>query len=155
MASSRSPLPVTVLRETIQTLDLLFPFWDERTKALLKREGQSFHNITSHVDHGRRLHLLDFPHWKVRLLDVHEEIYQSTPASWAQLWLDRRNPQQFWTFWIALVILVLTLISTIASTVSMVTGIVQMNLALEQSRQSQCVTVSHRVRTVTTRYGIE
>ncbi|EXJ69220.1 uncharacterized protein A1O5_07256 [Cladophialophora psammophila CBS 110553] len=122
-------VPATVLKETIQTLDLLFPFWDTRTKTLLEQNGQTFHNISGPIEQGRRLHLLDFPHWKVRLLEVYEEVFQSPPVSWAQLWHDQRNPQQFWTFWIALVILALTLVSTIASIVSMITGIIQVKLA--------------------------
>lgn len=137
LTSSRSPLPITILKETIQTLDLLFPFWDDRTKAFLKAEGQTFHDIIGPFEHGRTLHLLDFAHWKDRLFEVYEEVYQSPPVSWAQLRKDRRNPQQFWTFWIALVILALTLVSTVTGIVSMATGIVQMNLALEASRQAQ------------------
>jgi hypothetical protein len=122
----------------------LFPFWDERTKAFLKSEGQTFHDIIGPIEHGRTLHLLDFAHWKDRLFEVYEEVYQSPPVSWAQLRKDRRNPQQFYTFWIALVILGLTLISTVTSIVSMITGIVQMNLAIEtyreQVRSTACIT---------------
>jgi hypothetical protein len=133
LTSSRSLLPATVIKETIQTLDLLFPFWDKRTKEFLRSEGQTFHEIGP-FEQGRTLHLLDFAHWKDRLFEVYE-VYQSPPVSWAQLRKDRRNPQQFWTFWIALVILGLTLVSTITGIVSMATGIVQMNLTLEASRQ--------------------
>jgi hypothetical protein len=120
----------------------LFPFWDDRTKAFLKAEGQTFHNIIGPFEHGRTLHFLDFAHWKDRLFEVYEEVYQSPPVSWAQLRKDRRNPQQFWTFWIALVILGLTLVSTVTGIVSMATGIVQMNLALEASRQAQAAAAS-------------
>jgi hypothetical protein len=35
----------------------------------------------------------------------------------AQLWADRRNPQQWLTFWIAMMVLVLTILFGIISTV--------------------------------------
>ncbi|EXJ60138.1 hypothetical protein A1O7_04290 [Cladophialophora yegresii CBS 114405] len=107
-------IPLKVLRETKLSLDLLFPFWHSRTVALLAKEKQDFH------EHGpfeaiRTLTLSDFDHWRDRLLDLHEEIFQAPPISWAQLWRDRRNPQQFWTFWIAMVILILTCVATVAT----------------------------------------
>ena len=111
---TRPLIPLAVLKETKASLDLLFPFWDSRTVAFLEQEKQNFH------DHGpfevtKTLTLLDFYHWRDRILELHEDIFQSLPASWAQLWRDRRNPQQFWTFWIALIILALTVLSTIAT----------------------------------------
>ncbi|KAL9580304.1 MAG: hypothetical protein Q9212_004574 [Teloschistes hypoglaucus] len=110
------PLPVKVLQETILSLDLLFPFWDSRTINLLAKEKQDFHEYGP-FQATRRLTLLDFDHWRDRLLELDEEIFQSPPVSWAQLWRDRRSPQQFWTFWIAIMILILTFFSTIATIV--------------------------------------
>ena len=117
---SRLPIPTSVLMETILSLDLLFPAWDRRTNELLDDLGQSFQR-TGPFDPfkvSRTLNLMDFDHWRDRLLEVYEEVFQSPPVSWAQLFRDRRNPQQFWTFWIALVILALTTVSTL-------TGIIQ------------------------------
>ncbi|KAK5057757.1 hypothetical protein LTR84_011758 [Exophiala bonariae] len=125
----KCPIPLSVIRETIQTLDLLFPFWDQHTKAFLKREGQTFHEIIAAPQHGRRMHLLDFPHWKVRLLDVYEEIYQSPPVSITQLWRDRRNPQLWSTFWTAVVILLLTLLCTVFAVISTIASSLQAWLA--------------------------
>ncbi|KAI4094400.1 MAG: hypothetical protein L6R37_007250 [Teloschistes peruensis] len=110
----RLPLPVKILQETILSLDLLFPFWDSRTITLLAKEKQDFHEYGP-FEATRRLTLLDFDHWRDRLLELHEEIFQSPPVSWAQLWRDRRSPQQFWTFWIAIIILILTSFSTVAT----------------------------------------
>lgn len=109
-------IPFEVLNETRLSLDLLFPFWDNRTVALLEKERQMFHDYGP-FEVTRTLTLLDFDHWRDRLLELHEEVFQSPPASWAQLWRDRRNPQQFWTFWVALMILLLTVLSTVATTV--------------------------------------
>jgi hypothetical protein len=103
-----------VLIETIQSLNLLFPHWDGATVRLLEKHGQTFHS-SGPYDGPAPLNLMEFDHLRDRLLEVYDVIFQSPPVSWKQLWRDRRNPQQFWTFWIALLILVLTLISTIAT----------------------------------------
>lgn len=129
LLSIRCPTPLSVIRETIRTLDLLFPFWDAGTKSFLNREGQTFHEIIASPQHGRRMHLLGFPHWKVRLLDVYEEVYQSPPVSLTQLWRDRRNPQIWSTFWTAVVIFFLTLVCTILSIVSTMASVMQTWLA--------------------------
>jgi hypothetical protein len=103
-----------VLKETRLSLDLLFPFWDDQTVKLLEKEKQTFHEYGP-FEATKTLTLLDFDHWRDRLLEIHEEIFESPPVSWAQLWRDRRNPQQFWTFWVALMILLLTIVSTAAT----------------------------------------
>ncbi len=107
-------MPLRVLEETKLSLDLLFPFWDSSTVALLAKEKQDFHE-SGPFEVTRTLNLMDFDCWRDRLLELHEEIFQSPPISWAQLWRDRRIPQQFWTFWIAIMILILTILSTVAT----------------------------------------
>jgi hypothetical protein len=109
-------IPFEVLHETTLSLDLLFPFWDSRTVALLEKEKQTFYEYGP-FEVTKTFTLLDFDHWRDRLLELHEEIFQSPLVSWAQLWRDRRNPQQFWTFWVALMILLLTVLSTVATIV--------------------------------------
>lgn len=112
----RPLLALTVLEETKLSLDLLFPFWDSRTITLLVNEKQNFHEYGS-FEATKTLNLMDFDHWRDRLLELHEEIFLSPPISWAQLWRDRRSPQQFWTFWIAIMILILTVFSTVATVI--------------------------------------
>ena len=51
-------------------------------------------------------------------MEVYEEVYKAPPVTWSQLWRDRRNPQLFYTFWIAFAILVLTV-------AQFVTGVIQ------------------------------
>jgi len=89
----------------------------------LQSQGQSFHQIGS-FDEPTTLSLADFHVWGNRLFEIYDVIFMSPPVSWSQLWQDRRNPQQFWTFWIALVILALTMLSC-------VTGIVQAWASIE------------------------
>jgi hypothetical protein len=112
----RPLIPIEVLNEIKLSLDLLFPFWDNRTVAFLKKEQQTFQEYGP-FEVTKTLTLLDFDYCRDRLLELHEEIFQSPPVSWAQLWRDRRNPQQFWTFWVALMILLLTVLSTVATIV--------------------------------------
>lgn len=68
----------------------------------------------------RALSPFDYNVWRDRILELYEDVYQSPPASWSQLLKDKRNPQQFWTFWIAIAILVLTVVSTMATVVQTV-----------------------------------
>ena len=89
------------------------------------------HDYTFHLnppfEDSRPRHLADFDHWRNRLLELHQ-IFHSPPVGWTQIWADRRNPLQWYTFWIAIVILVLTVVFGIISTV---TGILQTCLAYE------------------------
>ena len=87
---------------------------DAATEILLRKRGQHFHRDEP-LARGRTLNVLEFDIWRDRLLELHQEVFMSPPASWVQLYKDRRNPQTFYTFWIALVILMLTIVSTFAS----------------------------------------
>lgn len=127
----RCPIPSTLLQETLLSLNLLFPFWDGETISLLKREKQSFHENGPYLRQTSSLTLADFDHWRDRLLEL-REILDAPPVSWAQLWRDRRNPQQFWTFWIALFILLLTILSFVASVIQAWASVKALNLALAQ-----------------------
>lgn len=111
-----SPLPEPLLVETLWTLNLLFPHWDPGTVALLRGHGQYFQDVGPY-EGPPTLNLVEFEYWRDRIAELYDVVFSSPPVSWAQLWKDRRNPQQFWTFWIALVILALTLVSTAATVV--------------------------------------
>ena len=128
-------IPETILNETIQSLDLLFPHWDFRTNKLLKEHGQSFHQMGPFPS-SRKLNLCDFEHWHDHLAELYEEVYCCPPASWAQLWADRRNPQQWYTFWIALLILLLTIITTLVSIVQAWASVRSLQLAVEALRHT-------------------
>lgn len=98
----------------MSTLNLLFPYGDAQTENFLQKLKMDFHHV---APFERSLYLHNFNHWADRLLELHAEIYHAPPVSWSQLWADRRNPQQWFTFWIAFFILLLTLISTVATVV--------------------------------------
>ena len=128
-------IPESVLAETIQSLDLLFPHWDFRTNVLLKEHNQSFHQIGPFPS-SRHLNLCEFEHWRDRLAELYEEVYCCPPVSWTQLWADRRNPQQWYTFWIALLILFLTIISTLMAIVQAWASVKSLELAIEALRNT-------------------
>ena len=71
----------------------------------------------------RALDVFGYDIWRDRLLAVHDQVYVAPPASWKQLRRDKRNPAQYWTFWIALAILVLTIVTTLATVVQTVYAI--------------------------------
>jgi hypothetical protein len=97
------------------------------------QHDQTFHlhsSIDGSTNLSRPLSPSDFHHWRDRLLELHC-IFHSPPIGWSQMWADRRNPLQWYTFWIAIVILVLTIAFGI---VSSVTSIIQTCLAYESIR---------------------
>lgn len=106
------PFPEAFFEETSRTLDLLFPAWDRRTKTLLQSSGKTFH---LHHAKQRSLDLKNYPFWQDQLLELNEDVFLAPAEGWARLWLDRRDPQKFWTFWVALAIFILTIVSTVAS----------------------------------------
>jgi hypothetical protein len=127
--SNSSILPKTLLKETLLSLKLLFPHWDTLTESFMLQHDQAFH-LEGPFDDNRPSNLADFNHWRNRLLELHQ-IFHSPPVGWTQIWADRRNPLQWYTFWIAIVIVVLTIIIGI---ISSVTAIIQTCLAYESVR---------------------
>lgn len=108
---------------------MLFPQWDSETQGLLSKHGQTFHSVGPF--HGpRRLDLHEFDYWRDQLLELHEEIYLAPADSWRQLWIDRRNPHQYYTFWVALVVLILSSCSLIASIIQAWASVKSLNLQM-------------------------
>lgn len=117
MPTSIYPLPQALLRETITALNMLFPQWDPDTQSLLSKHRQTFHTVGPFRG-SRRLDLNEFDFWRDHLLELYEEIHLAPADGWRQLWVERRNPHQYYTFWVALVVLLL-------STGSFITSVVQ------------------------------
>ena len=115
-ASSPTPatIPKTVLAETIESLNLLFPLDDPATTKFLHDHQEDFHLYPPH-DEPKTLNLKEFDIWRDRLFELHEVVFSAPPVSWKQLWFDRRNPQLFWTFWLALFIAMINVVSAVAS----------------------------------------
>ena len=98
-------IPVNIIDEAIATLDYLFP-QDKATKAFLQKEEKRLKipiNVLSlgPSTHRSTIRIKDFSYYHDRMLDVAYE-YTNPPTSWRLVWKDRRNPVQFWTFWLGL-----------------------------------------------------
>lgn len=104
----RPPYDSELIEETIKSLDLLFPKWDDRTTKFLDSEKQYIH-LDGEPPYERFSKIHEFRYWNGRLLDLVTE-FHSSPTRWGQIWRDRRNPIAFWTFWIGLCIALMTLL---------------------------------------------
>ncbi|CAN9211256.1 unnamed protein product [Alternaria alternata] len=113
-------IPVNIIDEAIATLDYLFP-QDNATKEFLQEEEKR-HGIAINVlsldppSHRTTIRLKDFNYYHDRMLDVAYE-YTNPPTSWRLVWKDRRNPVQFWTFWLGLGIFGFTILFGILASV--------------------------------------
>ena len=121
---SNDVLPKDLVAETLRTLDLLFPFGEESTQKYLAENGQDFYR-TSSRDLSRATDFGEFRYWRRRLVELHGLFHQA-PRSVLQMWHDRRNPIQWWTFWLAVVIALLTVLFGV---ISSYTGFQQVALA--------------------------
>ncbi len=122
-------IPKIVLEETLLTLDLLFPYWDEQTQSFLKKAG---HDLLPYgpFEYPRPLDTNEFVIWRDRLIRLYDT-YNSPPVGWRQMWHDRRNALQWYTFWLAAVIVVMTFVFGV---ISSVTSIIQAQAALRSMR---------------------
>jgi hypothetical protein len=106
-------IPVNIIDEAIATLDYLFPH-DKATREFLQKEEKR-HQVPINVlslyppTHRTTIRLKDFNYYHDRMMDVAYE-YTNPPTSWRLVWKDRRNPVQFWTFWLGLGIFVFTIL---------------------------------------------
>lgn len=100
------------------SLNMLFPQSDPATQALLREHDQEELHSVPPFDGPRKLSLREYSYWRDNLEDLHD-VFQAEPDSWYQLFFDRRNPQQWWTFWIALIVFVLS-VATFGTSVAQV-----------------------------------
>jgi hypothetical protein len=124
LGSSNNVFPRDLLLETIRTLDLLFPFGDEGTQRYLDGKNQTFYRTYSQ-DMPRSTDMGEFRYWRKQLMEL-DEVFHQAPKGMLQLWYDRRNPMQWWTFWLAAMIAILTILFGI---ISSYTGLKQTALA--------------------------
>lgn len=85
-----SLIPKEVLSETLDTLNLLFPFGDPATRQLLIREGQRPFYGLGNCNRYRNLGLGRYVIYREPLEDLFE-VYQKPPRTLKQLMVDRRD----------------------------------------------------------------
>ncbi len=125
-----SLIPESVLRETLLTLDVLFPYWDEQTRNFLRDEDQDFLQYDPSWD-PRPRNINDFVIWRERLILL-LHVYSSPPEGLRQVWHDRRNALQWYTFWLAAFI---AMVTVVFGTISSVASVIQAQAALKSMRE--------------------
>jgi hypothetical protein len=135
-------LPRSMLAEALDTLNILFPFGDDSTEALLRREGKeaSFYGL-GNCTRDREPEMSRYEHWRDELEEIAAVV--SLPARGrAQFLLDREgtNSRDVWTFWTAIAFGALAVIGVASGVYSAVyarkafdIGVLQYQLALAQA----------------------
>ncbi|KAK0638644.1 hypothetical protein B0T16DRAFT_336850 [Cercophora newfieldiana] len=108
--SPNSIFGIDFIDETIRTLALLFPQNDRNTKPWLHSQLDSggapldtaLTKCGSLRAEERRFECFSF--WRDRLVILKEAYDESRPKTLLQWWFDRRNGEQWFTFWIAVLV---------------------------------------------------
>ncbi|KAK4185196.1 hypothetical protein QBC35DRAFT_525060 [Podospora australis] len=109
----RTLLPKSLMKETLNTLALLFPSTDEPTREWLQKQRKSA-SIDAQLNkcgalRTRERRIENFSIWHDRLVILKQAFDESQPASISQWWFDRRNTVQWYTFWIAVLVFAMTM----------------------------------------------
>lgn len=111
----RSKLPIDVVEEALDTLNLLFPYNDHRTRRLLRAKNQEavFYDL-AWCGRGRSLDLRRYVYWGERIAQL-SEISKGELLGFSQLLPDRdgRNLMQTVNFWTAAGVAVFTIFSLV------------------------------------------
>jgi hypothetical protein len=127
------PIPRDVLEEALETMDLLFPPWDNATKQLLIRERQeSFFKLGCRK--GNRN--FDVAHYQYfgEALEHLMYSFDKTPRTWKQLAFDRRNKLEWSAFWMTVFVAILTLVSIPCNIIQATYSVKAYNVAVAQGR---------------------
>ncbi|KAH7071479.1 hypothetical protein BKA63DRAFT_73422 [Paraphoma chrysanthemicola] len=129
------PIPRDVLEEALETMDLLFPPWDNPTKQLLVREKQQ---SLFRLGCRRPVRTFDIAHYQYfgGSLEHIIESFDKTPRTWKQLAFDRRNKLEWSAFWMTVFVAVLTLVSIPCNIIQATYSVKAYNLAVAQGRNS-------------------
>ncbi|ROV97748.1 hypothetical protein VMCG_07407 [Cytospora schulzeri] len=135
-----SALPLPLVEEAIDTLNVLFPFSKKSTKSFLRRHGKSFHGLGKS---GRAIQydIQGYHYWRKEIGDLAAALTQP-PRGKAQFILnkDGTNTLEFWTFWTAIAFGIRAIIGAGTGVYSAVyakkafdIGVLQYQLALAQA----------------------
>lgn len=112
--SQKSLLPAGVATEALQTLALLFPTADTKTKKWFSKAAATADLDGRVIQCGRlrsdRRQIENFKFWRDRLVTLKQVFDEAQPRTMSQWWNDRRNGVQWYTFWVAVLVLVLTIL---------------------------------------------
>ncbi len=136
LAAQVPVFPKDLLEETIDTLNLLFPFEDGSTKGFLRKRGKTFYGL-GRCGRERVLELDKYVYWKARIEDL-MDILKGQPQGLQQLRLDKRrqNLMQIFTFWVAATVALLTVMSFVFGMLSTVYAKKQYDISVLQYQLS-------------------
>ena len=122
------------MNETLQTLSLLFPQYDQKScKWFKKRLNKSAIDVAAcksgHLTTEER-QVENFVFWHDRLGILKQVFDEAEPSTIAQWWCDRRRKVQWYTFWVAAIVVSLTIFF---GTVQSVEGAIQVYKAYHPS----------------------
>jgi hypothetical protein len=111
--SVSSIFPEGFVEETLRTLALLFPEFDNDIKIWI-RSLPSIPQLDRRVRECGGLRADDrqienFRFWHDRLVILKQVFDEAEPSTLSQWWYDRRKGTQWYTFWIAAIVLALTI----------------------------------------------
>ncbi|KAH9885366.1 hypothetical protein F4778DRAFT_511001 [Xylariomycetidae sp. FL2044] len=127
-------LPPGLLKETLMTLDIVFPVvGDNASRSILEREVQK-HNLDNYFldrfyldarDHERPADALEpsdvrslydkYPYWADRLYELWREADDPTPVTGIERWTEaRRNPR--FTYWCAVISILIAILFGMVAT---------------------------------------
>lgn len=104
--------PKELVTETLNTIALLFPKWDQDTRAWYLQESSirgldTYAIEVGHLDTDQR-QIENLTYWRDRLVILKQVFDEARPNTLQHWWNDRRNGVQWYTFWVAILILILT-----------------------------------------------
>lgn len=120
---TRAIYPQKFINETIKTANL---FNGDGDSPLRKWSRLGWRETTVDLEMGfgepasRKID--SYLYWRERLVALHEAYQQAKPRSLKQLWQDKRDSPQWWTFWLAVLVILLTLVFGL---IQSITGIIQ------------------------------
>ncbi|KAI0539501.1 hypothetical protein GGR58DRAFT_464557 [Xylaria digitata] len=131
-----TPTPTEILEEAVDTINLLFPSDQKRTKKFLKKENKTFNRL-GYCGREKRMRLSDYRHWRERIR-VLKEALDDPQKGYHQLVLDkeRRNFLNWATFWIAFVVALLTIISIVFGVVGIVYAVLSYSISVKSYKIS-------------------
>ena len=126
------PIPPAVFEEALDSLNLLFPYGEKLTEQLLIRlEDRDFYNIGA-CGRERILDLQHYGYWTKELGALLQR-FESPPQTLKQLAFNRRNKQEWYAFWVAVMVAFLTLVSVPCAILQAVYTIKTYQLAVAQN----------------------
>ncbi|KAL5041860.1 hypothetical protein BDW71DRAFT_191101 [Aspergillus fruticulosus] len=119
--------PSDLLSETERTIALIFPPTNINCrKWIRKARKEDKIDLEANIKPGETRDLKSYHYWELRLLAIIEEYDRTEPTSLRQWAVDKRRPNQRYTFWIAVTALALALVFGL---IQSVTGIIQAIMA--------------------------